>query len=80
MKPDESIPPSVATAFVGVTVAGIAVGLLAGAGLVSGGALAAFILGALAVFIPWGVWQLDPETLSQADAYSKEKSLDEDNS
>lgn len=77
MKPDESIPLAVATAYIGITIAGIAVGLLAGAGFVSGEALAVFILGALAVFIPWGVWQLDPETLAQADAYRKDESSSE---
>ena len=77
MKPDDSIPLSVATAYVGITVAGIAVGLLAGAGFISGAALAIFILGALAVFIPWAIWQLDPETLSNSDAFRKAGSEDQ---
>jgi hypothetical protein len=77
MSSSPSIPLSVWGAYIALIVAGIVVGLLSGAGSISGVGLAVFILGSLAVFIPWAVWQLDPHALERAEAYREAKSGDE---
>jgi hypothetical protein len=77
MRSTSSIPLSVWGAYIVLVVAGVVVGLLSGAGLISGVGLAVFILGSLAVFIPWAVWQLDPNALEQAESYREAKPGDE---
>lgn len=74
MKPEQSIPTSVWTAYVGLLIAGFAIGILSGAGSISGEALAIFILGSLTIFIPWAIWQWNPDSLAETDLYRKYKS------
>lgn len=68
---DKSLDSSVLAAFFGLNAVGIAVGVLAGGGMISGAALAVFILGAVAGFVLWAIWRVDPEALASSDAYKK---------
>lgn len=67
-----SLPASVWTAYFSLNGVGIVVGLLSGAGIISGAALAVFIFAALGVFMPWAIWKRDPATLAECDAYRGE--------
>jgi hypothetical protein len=65
----QDIPDSVLTAYFSLLLVGAVCGVLAGAKVLSGVGLGIFIFGALAIFVPWAIWKLNPELLKQESAY-----------
>ncbi len=74
---ERSLPYSVWIAYFSLNVVGVLVGLLSGAGLISGAGLGIFILGSLAIFIPWAVWKIDSKDLMETDSYKKGREEDQ---
>jgi hypothetical protein len=70
----DTIPTSAWIAYFSLVAVGAALGVLTGANAISGASLAVFILSAIAGFIPWAIWNLDPESLEESDAYKKDES------
>lgn len=68
-QPSRALPDSVSTVFLALLLVGGVVGFLSGAGVLSGAGLAVFIFTALAVFVPWAIWKLNPDGLSEESAY-----------
>lgn len=64
----QEIPDSVWIAFTVLAVVGIVLGFICGLGKVSGAGLLVFFFGALAGFIPWACWKLDPGLLRRESA------------
>jgi hypothetical protein len=74
---EQEIPDVVWIAFTFLVVVGLVVGFLCGIGELSGAGLLVFFFGALAGFIPWACWKLDPDLMRQESAYrGKEKQGD----
>lgn len=69
----ELFSTSVSFAFAALLFIGCVFGFLAGVEVLSGAALAIFLFGALVVFVPWAVWRLDPELLTEEPKYRDEK-------
>lgn len=66
---DEShsvLPSSVLSAFLALLAIGLVLGVMFGAGALSGAALTWIVLGGVTVFVPWSVVKLDPRGLTEA--------------
>lgn len=59
--------------YVTLVAIGAFLGLLSGLGLFAPTALLLFMLGSIAVFIPWAVLHQDPESLREEDAYRSKR-------
>jgi len=68
------MPDSIWNAFFAISAVGAVIGLLCGAELVSGLALAIFMVVALIVFVIWTIVMLDPQGLAEEPAYKDEGS------
>lgn len=66
---EQEIPDAVWIAFTVLVVVGVIVGFLCGLGELSGAGLLVFFFGALAGFIPWACWKLDPGLMRRESAY-----------
>jgi len=74
---EPEFPDVVWITFTFLVVVGVIVGFLCGTGGLSGAGLLVFFFGALAGFIPWACWKLDPDLMRRESAYrSKEKQED----
>lgn len=60
-----STPQDLIPTIVGLLISGVFLGAFYGLGLVSGLVLDLVFFGALAVFVPWAVWKLDPGELAE---------------
>lgn len=67
----DTIASSAWIAYFSLVLIGAILGLLTGAGTIPGASLAVFVLAAVAGFIPWAIWNLDPESLEESEAYEK---------
>jgi uncharacterized membrane protein len=66
---EREIPDPVWIAFTVLVVVGIVLGFVCGLGKLSGAGLLVFFFGALAGFIPWACWKLDPDLMRRESAY-----------
>jgi hypothetical protein len=66
---EREIPDPVWLAFTVLVVVGIGLGFVCGLGKLSGAGLLVFFFGALAGFIPWACWKLDPDLMRRESAY-----------
>jgi hypothetical protein len=66
---EREIPDPVWIAFTVLVVVGMGLGFACGIGKVSGAGLLVFFFGALAGFIPWACWKLDPDLMRRESAY-----------
>lgn len=69
------MPDPVWNAFWVLLIVGFVLGLLCGAGLLSGLGLVIFVAGVLVGFVPWAVALIDPRTLPDEPEY---KGVDDD--
>lgn len=73
MTSDKELPLEVWLAYFSLVVIGMVVGLLSGAGFISGIGLVIVIFGSLTGFIPWAIWKLEPETLSPGEGHGDKR-------
>jgi hypothetical protein len=65
---EQEIPDTVWIAFTVLVLVGIALGFFCGTGKLSGTGLLVYFFGALAGFIPWACWKLDPGLMRRESA------------
>lgn len=63
------LPDAVWSAFWVLALAGLLLGILCGAGVLSGLALGLIVVAAVAVFVPWAVTLTSPQTLAEETEY-----------
>jgi hypothetical protein len=68
-----TLPSAVLSAFFGLLIIGIVLGVLYGAQILSGFVLTWIVLGGTAVFVLWGVVNLDPRGITElSESWSKD--------
>lgn len=75
-----ALPGSVRTAFCGVLLVDVVVGVLSGVGAINGLALLVAVFGGLSIFVPWAVSRLDPRGVSELAIYAKDQAKAESDS